>query len=66
MKVYQITTDGESRLYVAESLMEAVEQDFAAFISENSDHPDFDSFGNRDYYDSLLDQIVLVGSVQLP
>ena len=59
MNVYAVTTDSEIKLHLAESLVEAVEKDFELFLAENEG----EEYATRDYYDTLLEQIVVVGEL---
>lgn len=66
MNVYQVRSDGEDRLYAAESAWDAITLDMEAFL--DTDHAE--STGEERaraveaYRSELLEQVVLVGELE--
>ena len=59
MKVYQVRTDGESRLVLADSFGKAIECDFKIFMEENEG----EDYATREYYETLLEEVVCIGGL---
>ena len=59
MNVYMVRADGEDRLFLADTMIGAIEKDFAICQIENADDQEF----TREYYDNLLEQVVCIGEL---
>lgn len=69
MRIYCITLDSEPRYHIAETLMEAIEKDFIYFKAENIEWIVADAAPEsevREYYESILEQTVLIGEIYEP
>ena len=62
MKIFGVTTDGETRFHIADSFEDAIAIDLSFFIEENGDGGDDRSSLFADHKE-LLEQVVCVGDV---
>lgn len=65
LSVFSVTSDGEARLYLADSFADAFEQDFKLYLEDNADPNCNDEamLEERKYHLTIVEAIVQVGTI---
>lgn len=66
MNVYRVVSDGQGRLVLSNHFAGAIDRDFEIFLHDNKEWLDaehYTSLSARLYYESILEQVVVVGEL---